>query len=176
MDSTLNMSTDSHLTFDALLGEHRGILAKVVSVYARDGEDRADLTQEIAAQLWRAWPRYDPERPFSTWMYRIALNVAISHLRGQVQRRERTVPWEEDLHGLSADAGDPHEARDGLRVLHRFMTTLEPLNRALLVLYLEEHSTREIAEVLGMRESAVTTRISRLKQRIRDYAAPAGND
>ena len=63
-------------------------------------DDRADLAQEIAAQLWRAFPGYDPQRPFPTWMYRIALNVAISFLRGDARRRRHTVPLDERLHDL----------------------------------------------------------------------------
>ena len=69
--------------FAELLERNRGLVFKVANGYGRDAEDRADLAQEIAAQLWRAWPAYDPSRPLATWMYRIALNVAISHLRGR---------------------------------------------------------------------------------------------
>ena len=64
--------------FDALVRQHRGITFKVASAYAPTPEDRQDLVQEIVAQVWRAFPHYDPTRNFSTWMYRIALNVAIS--------------------------------------------------------------------------------------------------
>ena len=70
--------------FEHLLHEHRRIIFKVASVYARDAEDRQDLVQEICVQLWRAFARYDPARArLSTWIYRIALNVAISQLRRQ---------------------------------------------------------------------------------------------
>jgi RNA polymerase sigma-70 factor (ECF subfamily) len=68
--------------FAALLDQHRGIVFKVANSYCRNPEDRQDLAQDIAAQLWRAFPRYDATRSFSTWMYRIALNVAISYKRG----------------------------------------------------------------------------------------------
>src|SRR5688572_3697352 len=65
--------------FEARIAAHRGILLKVAASFARDADERADLVQDIALQLWRAWPDYEPGRPFSTWMYRIALNVAIGH-------------------------------------------------------------------------------------------------
>lgn len=160
--------------FAALLQRHRGIVFKVASTYARGPHDREDLAQEIAAQLWRAWPRYDPARSVSTWMYGVALNVGISHLRGDVRRRQRMVPLDERLHEESAGDGHDHEHDRRLRLLQGFMATLDPLNRALLLLYLEERSGREIAEVLGISESNVTTRISRLKQRIRDHVAQPG--
>ena len=83
--------------FGELIERHKGIVLKVAGSYAADPEDRADLAQDIAAQLWRAWPSYSPERPVTTWMYRIALNVAISHLRGRSLRHRHHVPLDENL-------------------------------------------------------------------------------
>ena len=80
--------------FQTLLQQHRGIVAKVAGTYAWHPDDRDDLMQEIATQLWRAWPGYDPQRPVATWMYRIALNVAISHVRSAGQRAPH-VPLDE---------------------------------------------------------------------------------
>ena len=157
--------------FAALLQRHRGIVYKVAGTYARGADDREDLAQEIAAALWRAWPRYDPARSFSTWMYRVALNVGISHLRGDGRRRRHMVPLDDALHDVAA-AGDNHEHDQHLRLLQGFMATLDPLNRALLLLYLEDRSAREIGDVLGISPSNVGTRIGRLKQRIRDHVAP----
>lgn len=167
MDATATMTADASQAFAELLQRHRGIVFKVAGSYARDPHDRDDLAQEIAAQLWRAWPKYDPARPFSTWMYRIALNVAISHLRNETHRRRHAVPLDEALHDAAFDDAADADTAEGLRILQRFIATLEPLDRALLLLYLDERSTREMAEVLGITESNVTTKISRLKQRIR---------
>ena len=153
--------------FAALLEQHRGIVFKVAATYCRHRDDRQDLAQEIAAQLWRAFPGYDPARPFSTWMYRIALNVAISHVRSETHRQRHAVPLDDELHDIADDHGNDHEANQRVRALHRFIAQLEPLNRALLLLYLEDHSYREIADILGISETNVATKISRLKQRIR---------
>lgn len=173
MDLTASMTDASPRAFDELLRQHRGVVFKIANAYARSADDRADLAQEIAMQLWRAWPLYEPTQPFATWMYRIALNVAISFLRDDTRRRRHAVPLDDALNGVADEHAAGPEAGDGLRVLRRFIATLDPLDRALLVLYLEERSTREMAEVLGIGESNVTTKISRLKQRIRDYAAPS---
>jgi RNA polymerase sigma-70 factor (ECF subfamily) len=82
MDTIASMTShDARDAFGALLQRHSGIVFKIAGSYARGSEDRADLAQEIAAQLWRAWPHYDPARSVTTWMYRIALNVAISSVR-----------------------------------------------------------------------------------------------
>ena len=166
MDIAGTMGIDARRHFGELLEQHRGIVFKVAGSYAHDPEDRAELAQEIAAQLWRAWPAYDPARSFSTWMYRIALNVAISFVREHGQRLRHAVALDDALHD-APDGSDP-EADHDMRVLQRFIATLEPLNRALLVLYLEERSQREIAEILGISETNVSTKINRLKQRLRD--------
>ncbi len=153
--------------FGELLEQHRKIVFKVANTYARLADDRADLVQEISAQLWRAFPGYDEARSFSTWMYRIALNVAISHLRNAERRDTHTLPLDESAHEAAVVVGIA-EPDERVRALEAFMVQLDPLNRALLLLVLEERSYREIAEILGLSETNVATRISRLKQRIRN--------
>ena len=175
MDLATPMTATPALAFDELLLRHRGIVLKVAASYALHREDRAELAQEIQLQLWRAWPGYDPARSFSTWMYRIALNTAISFLRGQAQA-DRSVLVDDHGDTLAGSAALDPETHERLRLLQRFMATLGPLDRALLLLYLEERSGREIAEVLGIGESNVTTRIGRIKQRLRDYAAASFHD
>ena len=171
METTLAMTsptdTDAREGFQALLQAHRGIVAKVAGTYAWHPDDRDDLMQEIATQLWRAWPGYDPQRPAATWMYRIALNVAISYVRGRT-RGVQPEPFG-DHHGEVADPhAHGHEARQQGDQLHRFIHAQPPLDRALLLLYLEDRSYREMADVLGLSETNVATKISRLKQRVRN--------
>lgn len=160
---------DRQQAFAALLQQHAGIVFKVANTYARLSEDRADLAQDIAAQLWHAWPKYDSTRSFSTWMYRVALNVAISHVRMQaVRNRHDAVPLDDALHDVADTGAIDHEAGQHLRLLQGFIARQAPLDRALLLLYLEDRPQREIAEILGITESNVSTKIGRLKQRIRD--------
>ncbi|MEW5834950.1 MAG: sigma-70 family RNA polymerase sigma factor [Pseudomonadota bacterium] len=158
--------------FQRLLHEHRGIVLKVAASYAPHAEDRRDLAQEIALQAWRSFGRYDPARAkFSTWLYRVALNVAISHLR----RGEAA--WSTKLESLDARqldtvAGEPvPEPDERIAELHAFIARLDPLNRALIVLYLDERSYAEIAEILGISETNVATKISRVKQTLRGRMA-----
>lgn len=171
MEHTATMTSDARATFGELLERHRKIVFKVASTYARHPDDRADLAQEIAAQLWRAFPAYDAQRTFSTWMYRVALNVAISFVRSDSHRQRHAVPFDDAMHDVAdSNAADP-ETDEQVRALHGFIARLDPLNRALLLLYLEERSQREIADILGITETNVSTKISRLKQRIRDDLA-----
>ncbi|MCC6989570.1 MAG: RNA polymerase sigma factor [Acidobacteria bacterium] len=152
--------------FLAQIERHRKIVLKVVHTYCWTADDRDDLAQDILAQLWRAYPSYDPARPFPTWMYRVALNVAISWVRGPGARQRVTVPFDADLHDVPGAAPDPVGA-ERQRVLGQVIQALDPLNRALLLLYLDDHSYRDIAAVLGITETNVATKIGRLKLRIK---------
>jgi RNA polymerase sigma-70 factor (ECF subfamily) len=164
------MSDRSEARFLALLEAHQKIVLKVASVYCWDAEERNDLIQEITMQLWRAFPSYDAQRVFSTWMYRVALNVAISFARKTGRRRRIMTPLEASSIDLPADARGPD---DRLDALYRCMRGLDPFSRALLTLYLDDRSHREIADVLGISETNVATKIGRLKQRLRSELAPA---
>ncbi|MBS0194975.1 MAG: sigma-70 family RNA polymerase sigma factor [Proteobacteria bacterium] len=161
------MTMDARDRFQALLAEHARIAPKVAAMYCRHPEDRRDLAQEIVVQAWRAFGRYDPARSFSTWLYRIALNVAISQVRSASQRERHAVPLDESAHAIADERAAPHETDERLHALQRCIDTLAPLDRALMLLYLEERSQIEIADVLGISASNVGTRINRLKQRIR---------
>ncbi|MCL4809356.1 MAG: sigma-70 family RNA polymerase sigma factor [Thermoanaerobaculia bacterium] len=156
--------------FLALLEENEGILRKVAGAYTRTAADREELVQETVAQLWRSFPSYDERYRFSTWMYRVALNVAISSLRGDVRRRRHTVPAEEAHLAVAAPAPDPAEERRAL--LREAMERLDPFDRALLVLHLDGRPYAEIAEVLGLTETNVGTRLGRVRQKLRRDLAP----
>ena len=168
LEAVASMNLDARQAFGELLERHRRIVFKVAHTYAWDPDDRDDLAQEIAAQLWRAYPGYDPSRSFSTWMYRIALNVAISHVRSSTQRDRHSVALDDSLHDVADERGSDPESEQQLRALQRVIAGLDRINRALLLLYLEDRSNREIGDILGLSESNVSTKISRLKQRIRN--------
>jgi RNA polymerase sigma-70 factor (ECF subfamily) len=160
--------------FERALKQHEGIVVKVASVYASHPEDRRDLTQEICVQAWRSFAGFDPGRAqFSTWLYRIALNVAISYRRKA--RPEEAIEPErfEALAGASGIA----EPDERVAALQRFIGQLDALHRALVLLYLEDRSYAQIAQILGISETNVATKISRIKQKLRSQmtgATPAG--
>jgi len=159
------LSVDEEETFLRLVDQHRGIIRKVAFGYTRGMADQHDLTQEIMLQLWKAYPRYSPDRPFSTWMYRIAFNVAISFLRRNTRPIRQTVALDDIEHELPEEPTG--EADERIALLQNAIATLEPLNRALLLLYLDDHSHRDIAAILGITETNVATKLSRLKERLR---------
>jgi RNA polymerase sigma factor (sigma-70 family) len=161
------LTVDEEEIFLRLVEQHRGIIRKVALGYSSTLADRNDLTQEIMLQLWKAYPRYSPDRPFSTWMYRIALNVAISFLRRNTRPVRQTIPLDEIGHELADENAPRPEIDERIDLLQRIIATLDPLNRALLLLYLDDHSYREIASILGLTETNVATKLSRLKERLR---------
>lgn len=168
-------SSQHQKRFTELLQAHRRIVFKVAALYARTPEDRADLEQEIHTQLWRAFARYDARRgKFSTWMYRIALNVAISQARQWCRKGSNRLEPLGRHHLETIGGGAGIEAPDArIRTLYALIDGLDPLHRALMLLYLEERSYAEMAEVLGITETNVATKINRLKQTLRKRAAAA---
>lgn len=169
--------TERQWRFDALLRQHQKIVFKVAAVYARTVADRDDLAQEIALQAWRSFGAFDADRAkFSTWLYRVALNVAISSLRAQGRDAARQAEPLDDVHADTlADPGASHYARaeqaERSTALRAFIAGFDPLNRALVLLYLEDRSYAEIADVLGISETNVATKLNRIKQQLRDRVA-----
>ena len=162
--------------FEARIDAHRGIVYKLANTYASREADRDDLVQEICLQLWRAYPSYDPSRRFSTWMYRVTLNTAISFARAAHTRDRRAVPLEDAPASALADPGAQDETEVRLPRLERCLRGLGELDRALVVLYLEERSYAEIGEILGLSATNVGTKLNRLKQKMRRDLAPTKGD
>lgn len=161
--------------FEELFQRHRGIVFKVANTYCPESGEPEDLAQEICLQLWRAFPDYDRDRPFSTWAYRVALNVGISYARRartRERRRVETVPSDAE----PATQPDLYEPDERVAALYGFIRRLDDLNRALLMLYLEECSYGEIADVLGISETNVGTKLSRLRDRMRRELGPTNHD
>ncbi|HEY1881780.1 MAG TPA: RNA polymerase sigma factor [Candidatus Cybelea sp.] len=158
-------------TFVERLDRHPAILHKISSAYCGEPAGREDLRQEIVVQLWRSYPRFDERMAFSTWMYRVALNVAISYARRQRRTNARVELAEPAIiETLSASPAAPQDERIE-RVL-AFVNELDELNRALMLLYLDDYPHAEIATILGISQSNVATKISRIKERLkRDVAA-----
>jgi RNA polymerase sigma-70 factor (ECF subfamily) len=164
-------TNDAQSAFVDRLERHRGVLFKVAGAYCRDAAGREDLIAETVAQLWRAYGRFDERAAFSTWMYRIAVNVAISFQRAEM-RKARNVEAAEPavLEMLPSPPAAPSD--DALALVREVIEDLDELNRALMILYLDDNSYADIAAILGISETNVATKIGRIKQRLkRDIAA-----
>ena len=158
-------TADLQESFQTLMEEHKKILYKVCNSYCKDRGAREDLAQEILVQLWRSFGYFDGRCRFSTWMYRIALNVAISFYRRESTRSRHVISGEERvLEVADAKGSEPRE----VGLLYEFIDRLDPLNKALMLLYLDENSYQQIGDVLGITETNVATKINRLKRKMKD--------
>ncbi len=150
--------------FLALLNEYRGAIHRVSRTYGASAADREDLVQEIVYQLWRAFPSFRRESAGLTWVYRIALNTAITGLRRRVRQ-----PVQVPIAGAAALPSPPASGSDArTETLYRAVRSLGGVDRALVMCYLEDLSYREIADVLGISESNVGARLSRTKTKLQD--------
>lgn len=161
-------SLASRETFLSLIEKNKGIIYKVSNSYCRDVEDRKDLVQEIIIQLWKSFSKYDDRYKLSTWMYRIALNTSISFYRKEHRRKESSLPLTDNMLNV-AEGNDQGELEGNIKILHRCIDQLDALNRAIMILYLDDHSYKEIAEIVGITETNVATKINRIKQKLKHH-------
>lgn len=151
--------------FHQLLEQHKGILFKVARIYCREEADRQDLIQEMMIQLWQSFHKYNEQFKISTWFYRISLNVAISFYRKNAGRKGRHAPLDDQA--MLIQEADKIEKEAQLVLLEQFIAELKDLDKALMLLYLEEKSYAEIADILGISVSNVATKIGRIKIKLK---------
>lgn len=155
----------SETEFTGLIREHQGLLFKVASVYTNSTLDRDDLFQEIVYQLWKSFDSFRGESKITTWMYRVGMNTAISHLK-KSKRSAVTLPLSAAIDlGVTA-LDDLQEER--LKLLHQYIQQLNTLEKGLMLLLLEGKNYHEIAEITGLTSSNVGTRISRIKKKLKN--------
>ncbi len=148
--------------FVALIDTHQRILHKVANLYCDTREERRDLIQEMILQAWRSYSNYRAEAAFSTWLYRVALNTAISHLKKETCRPDR---YTNDTLPTIADFKDT-EADEQLNMLYAAIKQLNDMEKALVALYLDEQPYQTIAEILGISANNVGVKMSRVKEKL----------
>jgi RNA polymerase sigma factor (sigma-70 family) len=148
-----------------LIQHNKKLIFKVCNTYCSDPEDRKDLVQEVIIQLWRSYANYNNKYKLSTWMYRIALNTAISFYRSN-KKHSQTSPISDFILEIPEDASS-RDLDDKVTQLYQFINQLNKLDKALMILYLDNNSYKDMAEILGISETNVATKISRIKQHLK---------
>jgi len=154
----------------AQLEEHQNIVHKICRLYTNDSDAHNDLFQEITIQLWKAYPKFRGDAKFSTWMYRVALNTAITLYR-KSKRTVQTQDYESVSFKVSSEAYDP-TVEDQLKLMYNAVKTLSDVDKALVFLYLENKNYREIADTLGITEVNARVKMNRIKEKLRTILNP----
>jgi RNA polymerase sigma factor (sigma-70 family) len=149
--------------FVSLLNRYPGIIYKVCSLYCKERDDRNDLFQEIVLQLWKAYPAFKNESTVTTWMYRIALNTAISNFRKKAGKPQPVSFSEMEIQipDLKEETAD-----EEISLLYASIELLSPVEKAVISLYLDDRSYDEMATILGISKSNVGVKLNRIKTKL----------
>jgi RNA polymerase sigma factor (sigma-70 family) len=151
--------------FEQHIKENESLLCKLCRVYTNVEAERDDLFQEIVIQLWRFYPNFKGDSKFSTWLYRIAINTAVTGLR---KKKHKVVSFEEaglPIYDITEDIGDETEER--FRQLYEAINTLNPIDKAIVILYMEDRAYEEMEEVLGISQGNLRVKMNRIKDKLR---------
>lgn len=155
---------DNKDTFIKEIDQNKVLIFKIASIYTNSIEDRNDLMQEIVYQLWKSFHKFDHRSSVSTWMYRVAMNVAIYHLKS-AKRKIQTIALEEQL--LQFSNIENKETEERWQILKHHIDKLNLLDKGIVILYLENKSYEEIAQIIGISVSNVGTKFSRIKEKLK---------
>lgn len=153
--------------FISVVKDNQNLIFKICNSYCSNYEDRKDLQQDILIQLWNSFSKFDGRVKISTWIYRIALNTAISFYRKDRKRNEKTVGIDASVISLP-DSRPGFELDERISLLYKYLERLNEMDKALILLVLEDKSYRDMAEILGISETNVATKISRIKKKIKE--------
>lgn len=148
--------------------EYQPLIRKVSLMYAQNRAESDDMFQEICIQAWRAYPQFKGDSKFSTWLYRVAINTAISWIRKE-KKHKHTVSDEEKWFGVQDEKPfyEEEEKREQVSAMHRAINKLNDLDRTLVLLYLEEVAYVDISEILGLTVNNIKVKMNRLKKRLK---------
>lgn len=153
--------------FVQIISQNQGIIHKVCSIYCDSEEDRRDLFQEILAQLWKSFPSFRNESKFSTWMYRVALNTAITSFKKNKRQPDQSGLEIENFQVAVEEYDD--ETEEQIKLLHKAIANLSGIEKSIILLYLENKKYEEIAEITGITQNYVRVKMNRIKKKLKKY-------
>lgn len=149
--------------FTDLINDNRALIFKVCNLYCNNAEDRKDLFQEVVLQLWKSYPSFRKESAGSTWIYRVALNTAISNFRKESKKPENVSI---SLFDIEIPAMSGTDANENKSILYAAINDLGEIEKAIILLYLDEKSYDEISEIIGITNTNVGARLNRIKAKL----------
>jgi len=151
-----------------ILEKNIGIILKISRAYARSVHDKEDLINDITLELWKSFERFNGESKVSTWIYRVAINISMNYSR---KKRSNKLYYTSDLKKFECPTWitEPPDSSPS-EVLYQCIDELNQINKAIILLYLDGNSHDEISEITGISKTNVGTRISRIKEQLKDLA------
>ena len=150
--------------FIALIKQHEGLILKICKMYGNTAEDRADIYQDIVLQLWRSFPSFKEISKVSTWMYRIGLNTAITRLRKEQKHSNRK---EMDDSVMELPSFSYKEEREKDELMQLAIQQLTEIEKSIILLYIEDKSYKEMAEIVGITESNIGFKLNQIKSKLK---------
>lgn len=158
-------SKEAEREFIELIEKHSRLIYKVCFMYASDNDKLNDLYQEVLINLWRSHDAFRGNATYSTWIYRIGLNTCISYIR-QKKRRPLLIPLGVELENIAEQKNN----REELRELYRLINQLSKIEKAIVLLYLEEKTYDEISEIVGITRGNVGVKLNRIKTKLKEMS------
>lgn len=159
------MSTGQEKTFVEFFKPNQKLIHKICRIYTDNAEDHDDLFQEITIQLWKSFPGFKGEAKFSTWMYRVALNTAITLFRKPQKQKAQTVDIDVSSLKIEYEAYEDEEHK--LQKMYKAIYELSDVEKALIMMYLEDKPYKEIGEILGITEGNARVKMNRAKNNLK---------
>jgi RNA polymerase sigma-70 factor (ECF subfamily) len=161
-----------HSAFISLVQQHERIIYKMCYLYADNADDRKDLYQDIVVQVWKAYPNFRGDAKFSTWLYQIAINTALSYISRNKRSIVSFIPGE-TLPEV-ADTGINTEHDEQLALLHKSIACLNEIEKAIVVLYIDNKSYEEMESIMGINNGALRTKMNRIKEKLKKITKTNG--
>jgi RNA polymerase sigma-70 factor, ECF subfamily len=158
--------------FEEILKEHNGIIWKICRMYHQDVDDQKDLYQEIVLQLWKTLPGFRGDSKISTWIYRVALNMAISGFR-----KSKRQPYHDRIDEKTTKIAEKRdeEKQDLIKQMYWAIDRLSAVEKAMILLYLDERPYVEIAEIMGITQNNLRVKMNRTREKLRNLMNSNGN-
>ncbi len=161
------MEEEKKKRFTQAIENNKGIVFKVANSYCHDRASVDDLIQEILIQVWLSFDSYKDSYKFSTWLYKVAFNVAISFYRREKRHLDFKKNKLTEAAIVAEDDNEKEALQQHLKLLHQLISEFKEVDRALVLLYLDGCSQREVASIIGISESNVATRMHRIKNKLK---------
>ena len=157
--------------FVDLIDENQNLIHKICRLYTNSEAEHKDLFQEITIQLWKAYPKFRGDSKFSTWMYRVGINTAITIYR-KSKRRIRSYNFDDVSYKIPDDTTYNYKEDQQLEAIYEAVKALNDVDKAIVFLYLEDKSYKEISETIGLTEVNARVKMNRIKNKLKKQLNP----